>query len=93
MRGLNIYLLCMLFVLPLVVASDGAIAGSCPSAKNGKCPVQSKKHDKRSQYTAEQREKMAVDFRAQCKKRYGASSRLVRIDYYKRQFLCADPGY
>lgn len=52
-----------------------------------------KKHDKRTQFTAEQREKMAVKFRLLCKKKYGAPSRLIRIDYYKRQYVCSEPGY
>ena len=83
-----------LFVAPLVFTDIDAVAmGSCPSAKDGKCPIQKKKHDSRSQFTAAQREKMAVEFRKLCKKKYGASSQLFRIDYYKRQYICTEPGY
>jgi hypothetical protein len=93
MRGLSICFLCLLFAAPLAVATHVAAAGSCPNTKSGKCPVLKKKHDTRSQFTAEQREKMAVEFRTNCKKKYGASSRLVKIDYYKRQYICSAPGY
>ena len=52
-----------------------------------------KKHDSRSQFTVQQREKMAAKFRELCKKKYGAPSRLYKIDYYKRQYVCTEPGY
>ena len=52
-----------------------------------------KKHASRSQFTAVQREKMAAKFRELCKKKYGAPSRLIKIDYYKRQYVCSEPGY
>ena len=93
MRGLSICFICLLFVVPLAVATQPATAASCLNTKNGKCPVQKKKHDTRAQFTAAQREKMAVEFRKLCKKKYGSSSRLVRIDYYKRQYVCSEPGY
>lgn len=63
----------------------------CVSAYAGSATK--KKHDTRAQFTPEQREKMAAEFRKLCKKKYGASSRLVRIDYYKRQYICAEAGY
>jgi hypothetical protein len=81
------------FMLAVGVASSGFAAGSCPSSKNGKCPTKVSKHDSRNQFTAEQREKMAVEFRKLCKKKYGAPSRLVKVDYYKRRFICSEPGY
>jgi hypothetical protein len=93
MRGLSICFICLLFVAPLLVTTQPATAGSCLNTKSGKCPVQKKKHDTRAQFTATQREKMAVEFRKLCKKKYGSSSRLVKIDYYKRQYVCSEPGY
>ena len=83
----------LIFVLAIGAASSGLAAGSCPSSKNGKCPAKVSKHDSRTQFTAAQREKMAVEFRKLCKQKYGAPSRLVKIDYYKRRYICSEPGY
>ncbi len=81
------------FMLTVGVASSGSAAGTCPSSKNGKCPPKVSKHASRNQFTAEQREKMALEFRKLCKKKYGALFRLVKVDYYKRRFICSEPGY
>ena len=52
-----------------------------------------KKHDSRSQFTAKEREKLAAKFRELCKKKYGAPSQLIKIEYDKRQYICSEPGY
>lgn len=45
---------------------------------------------KRSDFTAEQREKMMEEARKICKKRYGSSSRVYKIDYYKWIVICTE---
>ena len=49
-----------------------------------------KKKKGRSDYTAEQREKFLKDARELCKKRYGAGSRVYRIDYTKPLIWCIE---
>lgn len=94
MRKVSLCLLAFLFIFSLGTPHNGAMAvGSCPNSKNGKCPAQDKRHVTRAQFTAAQREKMAVEFRKLCKKKYGAPSRLIKIDYYKRMYICSQPGY
>lgn len=84
----------------LAVALHGAsfgpalAAGYCPNRAGGKCPEQQVvKPDSRSNYTAEQRSKLAEQFRALCKKKYGAQSRLERIDYARKKYICTDGPY
>ena len=66
---------------------------TCQLSVAAEAKTATKKHDSRSQFTAVQREKMAAKFRELCKKKYGAPSRLYKIDYYKRQYICTEPGY
>lgn len=47
-----------------------------------------KKTTKQSQFTKEQREKMTEQGRKMCRKQYGATSRLIRIDYSRMQVWC-----
>jgi hypothetical protein len=95
MCKMSLCLLTSLFVAAVGVPSHDALAaGSCPSSKNGKCPVQKKKlTHKRSDFTAEQRAKMMEEARKICKKRFGAPSRVHHIDYVKWRVYCTEPGY
>ena len=95
MRKMSLCLLTFLFVFSVGLPNDGAwAAGSCPSSKNGKCPVQKKKiTHKRSDFTAAQRAKMMEEARKICKKRFGAPSRVYKIDYVKWRVVCTEPGY
>lgn len=45
---------------------------------------------KRSDYTAEQREKFMEQARKTCKKRYGAGATVYRLDYYKWTVWCQE---
>ncbi len=47
----------------------------------------------REEYTSAEREKILEGVRQQCVKRYGATSRVYRINYHKRSVLCTEPGY
>ena len=51
-----------------------------------------KKPVKRSDFTAAQREKITEYARALCKKKFGASARIYRIDYGKQKVWCRPPG-
>ena len=95
MRKLSLCLLTFLFIVAVGVPNQVAMAaGSCPSSKSGKCPVQKKKiTHKRSDFTAAQRAKMMEEAREICKKKYGAPSRVYKIDYVKWRVLCTEPGY
>lgn len=66
-------------------------AGYCPNRPGGKCPTKvEKKPDSRNNYTAAEREKMREQFRLACKKHYGATSTLLRVDYHKRRYVCTN---
>jgi ribosomal protein L20 len=93
MRKWGIFLLAFTLVLALGVTNQTASAGSCPSAKNGKCPTQKKITRKRSDYSAEQRAKMLEEARKVCVKRYGAGARVHKLDYAKWMIICNEPGY
>ena len=95
MRKMSLCLLTFLFVVVAGAPNyDAVAAGSCPSNNNGKCPVQKKKiTHKRSDFTAEQRAKMMEKARKICKERFGAPSRVYKIDYVKWQVICTEPGY
>jgi hypothetical protein len=84
----------LLVVFPLSQAAPALAAGYCPSQPGGKCPVQKKKTSKsRDDFSADQREKMMVEARQICRKRYGASSRVYKIDYKAWRVICTEPGY
>lgn len=88
-------LLALIFVIAVAVPSyDSWAAGSCPSSKSGKCPIQKKKiTHKRSDFTPAQRAKFMEEARKICKKRFGAPSRVYKIDYVKWRVVCTEPGY
>ena len=63
-------------------------AGLCPAeaASNKKKPV---KHDSRSNYTAEQREKIHLHALELCRKKYGRTSlRYATVDYTRHRVMC-----
>jgi hypothetical protein len=95
MRKMSLCLLTFLFVVAVGLPSQNALAaGGCPSSKSGKCPVQKKKiTHKRSDFSAEQRTKMMEEARKICKKKFGAPSRVYKIDYVKWRVVCTEPGY
>jgi hypothetical protein len=93
LRKMGIYLFLFIFILPIVKPDHNAMAGYCPSSKNGKCPGQKKIIHKRSDFTAERRAKMMEEARKICQKKYGAPSRVYKLDYYKWTVICAEPGY
>lgn len=69
-----------LVAAPAVLGNDVAEAASTKKKK--------KKSYKRSDFTPEQREKLMEYARQQCRKKYGATSRLMRIDYSTARFWC-----
>lgn len=95
MRKMSLCLLTFLFVVAVGAPNyDAVAAGSCPNSKSSKCPVQKKKiTHKHSDFTAAQREKMMEEARKICKKRFGAPSRVYKIDYVKWRVICTEPGY
>jgi hypothetical protein len=50
-------------------------------------------HKGRDEYTPAQREKFMAEARALCRKKFGAPSRVYRIDYKKNQIWCEPPAY
>jgi hypothetical protein len=70
------------------IPNSDAIAGYCPSSKGGKCPSAKKISHKRSDFSAETRAKFMEDGQKICRKKYGAGSRVVRIDYQKWLVIC-----
>ncbi|MCB1377112.1 MAG: hypothetical protein KDK89_01905 [Alphaproteobacteria bacterium] len=73
---------------PIMATVDTAVA-----ATTKKKIVKKKKTVKsRSQYTAEERQRILEYAIKLCKKKYGASSSVYRIDYSKPLIWCAPPG-
>jgi len=78
----------------LTFSGSALAAGYCPNRPGGKCPsAKVVKPDSSSNYTSEEREKMQEKFRVLCKKKYGAQSKLVSVDYRKRKYICSDGPY
>lgn len=50
-------------------------------------------HKGRDEYTAAQREKYMEEARQLCRTKYGAPSRVYRIDYKKNLIWCEPPSY
>lgn len=48
---------------------------------------------KKSDLSSAQREQILEYARALCKKKYGATGKVYRIDYYKKTVWCKLPGY
>jgi hypothetical protein len=88
LRKISICLFLSIFVLPVAMPNHIAMAGNCPTSKTGKCPVQKKISHKRSDFTAEQRAKLMDEARRICKKKFGASSTVYKLDYYKWRVIC-----
>ncbi len=88
MQKLSLCLFCLVFVLPLPMPEPAAAAGYCPSSKGGKCPNPRKISHKRSDFTTAQRAKMMEEARKICKKAYGSSSTVYKLDYYKWRVTC-----
>ena len=83
-------------VPPALIASSppAEASGYCPGQKSGKCPQKKKTPGKsRDDFTAAQREKLMERARDICKKRYGSTSRVYKIDYRKWMVFCTEPGY
>lgn len=95
MRKMGLFILTFLFVIAVGASNYAPVAaGSCPNSKSGKCPVQKKQTiRKRSDFTAAQREKMMEEARKIRKKKYGAPSRVYKIDYAKWIVICTEPGF
>ena len=85
----------LLVVFPLQQVAPAWAEGHCPSQPGGKCPVSKKKKVTRSRddFTAEQRDKLMEKARQICVKRYGASSRVWKLDYKAWRVTCTEPGY
>lgn len=88
MLKLSLCLFCLVFMLPLAMPEHPAAAGCCPGSKGGKCPSPRKISHKRSEFTAAQRAKMMDEARKICKKAYGSSSTVYKLDYYKWKVIC-----
>lgn len=88
MQKLSLCLFSLVFILPLPMPEQAAAAGYCPSSKGGKCPSPRKISHKRSDFTAAQRAKMMEEARKICKKAYGSSSTVYKLDYYKWRVTC-----
>ena len=91
MRGIVLTLLLIAFSIGDVASVNAA--GYCPSQQNGKCPTPRKISKKRSDYSEQQREKFMEQARGICRKKYGASSRVYKLDYAKWTVICTQPGY
>ena len=48
---------------------------------------------KRTDFTAAQRMKLLEEARKVCVKRYGATSRVYKLDYSKWRVICTEPGW
>jgi len=70
----------------LALALAGAVAlGTAEAATKKK-----KKSYKRSDFTAEQREKLMEEARKICRKRYGSAAQVYRIDYARWMVICIE---
>ena len=78
MRRFNLCFFSFLFLLSLGPASYDA------AAAKGKIT------HKRSDFTSEQRAKMMENARKVCRKRYGATATVYKVDYYKWRVICID---
>jgi hypothetical protein len=78
-------------LMPVVPLSEAA--GYCPSRPGGKCPEKRKADGKaRSEFTAEQRQKILEEARLVCIRAYGASSSVYKYEWKKRRVICNTPG-
>ena len=63
------------------------------STKKATQPLPTGNHKGRDAYTPAQREKFMAEARELCRKKYGAPSRVYRIDYKKNMVWCEPPSY
>lgn len=85
----------LLLAFPLQQAMPVWAEGYCPSQPGGKCPSPKKKKVTRSRddFTADQRERLMEEARKICIKRYGAGSRVWKLDYKAWRVTCTEAGY
>ena len=78
MRKLNLCLLTLLLSVAIGMAGHDTVA------------AKEKVRHKRADFTAEQRAALLEKARELCKKRYGATSTVYRLDYYKWMVICTE---
>ena len=78
MRRFQMCLFSFLFLLSLGPASCDAAA------------AKAKITHKRADFTVEQHAKMMENARKLCRKRYGATATVYKVDYYKWRVICID---
>jgi hypothetical protein len=71
-------------------ATTADAAGHCPGKPGGKCPAKRTISKNRSDFSESQREKLMESARAICKKRYGSTSRVYKLDYKKWTVICTE---
>ena len=81
MSKLSLCLCSCTLVLSLVAADGDGLAATKKITR------------KRTDFTAAQREKLLEDARKICVKRYGAASRVYKLDYAKWRVICTEPGW
>ncbi len=81
MTKLSLSICSCVVVLSLAVAVGDGMAGT------------KKINRKRSDFTPAQRVKMLEEARKVCVKRYGAASRVYKLDYSKWRVVCTEPGW
>jgi hypothetical protein len=77
MRKLYVCFLAFVFVVPIVLSSELAFA-------------KRKTSHKRSEYSAAQRSALMAEARKICRKKYGPTSTVYQLDYYKWRVVCTD---
>jgi hypothetical protein len=81
MPKLSLWLFSCVFAFVLAAASGDGLA------------AKKKISHKRTDFTAAERAKLLEEARKICIKRYGAGSRVYKLDYYKWNITCAESGY
>jgi hypothetical protein len=78
MRKLYVCLLAFIFALPIVASGGG--------------PAFAKKKNsyKRSEFSSAQRARLMAEARKICRKKYGPTSTVYQLDYYKWRVVCTD---
>lgn len=82
----------MIARLALIALLSGVFVLPGPAAGPDSAYAASTKK-KKSSGTAADRAKLMEIARKGCRKKYGASSTVYRIDYARKRILCVPPGY
>jgi hypothetical protein len=85
----------MLYRLAVIALLAGTLVLPTPISISDTVQAATTKKKKKSSsdYSSEERKKIMELARQICRKKYGASSTVYRIDYTRKSVICVPPGY